>query len=406
MNNPPKKPVTLPQPPPHVTDPRAARSMQRAASAIPKYNDPRAGGPTPPVPLLDAEAVPGQTMSQQAQHARPMPQQGGSIIEPAMYGAPEPYRGDESGDPRPPPPIAPPGGPLNILPTDTLPPEATQDPHFQNGFGALYASSQPDLARKYGVIRNNQHIPPQALGRPSQPNPPGARPPSPKSLSPETIEGLKTFDQLQRQSQQSAEQQQEKKIEDESRAGVAGAAAGLGTGLSEKKPTPEMMSEMDLDTLHQRMVQDMLQNDEQRAIVEERLAPLDLGELVMNGVITQVVPIIPGKFEPEFQSLAADDDLGVKRLIVGEANSLKVDDRYLLDKFAIMGVACALKSINKKPLPDHRDEKGQFDDEKFWAKFNRVVRFPLPMLASLGVHYFYFDVRVRKLFVAEKVKNG
>jgi hypothetical protein len=270
----------------------------------------------------------------------------------------------------------------------------------------MYASSQPELARKYGVIRNNQRVPPQALSRPQPPLSPDGRPIPPKSLSPETIEGLKTLEQLQQQQAQATQQQQEKKIEDESKASLAGDAARLGSGLADRSEGPQAISEMDLDTIRNRMVQDLLQNEQQRAIVEARLAPLDLGELVMNGFITQVVPIIPGKFEPEFQSLTAEDDLGIKRLIVSEANALKVDDRYLLDKFAIMGVTCALRAINKKPLPDHRDAQGNFNDDLFWAKFNKVCKFPLPLLASLGVHYFYFDVRVRKLFVAEKIKNG
>lgn len=366
--------------------------------SLPKYTTPTAGGPTPPVPLLDSEAVSGQTMAQQAERLRqpPMQSQGSIFEQPGTPGVPL----------APPPLVQPPAGPLQILPTDMLPPEATQDPLFQHGHGAMYASAQPDLARKYGVVRNNQHIPPHALGRPSMP---GARAESPKQLRPETVQGLKVLEQIQQQSQQQVEASQEKKIEEESRASIAGDAAKLGSGMSEKAAaptTPEMMSEMDLDSLHNRMVQDMLQNEEQKQIVEDRLSPLDLGDIVINGFITQIVPIIPGKFEPEYQSLTAEDDLGIKRLIVNEANALRVDDRYLLDKFAIMGVTCALRSINRKPLPDHRDDKGNFDDGKFWEKFNKVVKFPLQMLASLGVHYFYFDVRVRKLFVAEKIKNG
>ena len=70
-----------------------------------------------------------------------------------------------------------------------------------------------------------------------------------------------------------------------------------------------------------------------------------------------------------------------------------------------MGITCALRAVNRLPLPDHRDEKG-FNDEKFWKKFAKILRFPLPMIASLGANYFWFDVRVRKLFVAERVKNG
>ena len=42
----------------------------------------------------------------------------------------------------------------------------------------------------------------------------------------------------------------------------------------------------------------------------------------------------------------------------------------------------------------------------FLKKFNMVLRLPLHMLASIGVNTLWFDVRVRKLFVAEKLGNG
>ena len=62
--------------------------------------------------------------------------------------------------------------------------------------------------------------------------------------------------------------------------------------------------------------------------------------------------------------------------------------------------------INTTTLPTHLDQGGNFNDELFWKKFNRVLKFPFHMLASIGVHYYWFDVRVRKLFVAERLKNG
>jgi hypothetical protein len=35
-----------------------------------------------------------------------------------------------------------------------------------------------------------------------------------------------------------------------------------------------------------------------------------------------------------------------------------------------------------------------------------VARFDMHLLSSLAVNWFWFDVRVRKLFVAEKLGNG
>jgi hypothetical protein len=152
-------------------------------------------------------------------------------------------------------------------------------------------------------------------------------------------------------------------------------------------------------------MKDLLNNEEQRKIVEERLQPLELSELIMNGRILQTVPIIPGRYEPTFQSLTGEDELTSRRLIMADKQGLEASDRYLLDKFQMMTIAIGVQKINSNPLPSHM-KGNNVDDELVWAKFNRVVKFPLHMLASLGVHYFWFDIRVRRLFVAERLKNG
>jgi hypothetical protein len=89
-----------------------------------------------------------------------------------------------------------------------------------------------------------------------------------------------------------------------------------------------------------------------------------------------------------------------------ETRSLAVTEQYMIDKHSVMAITCGVKAINKKVLPDHRNKDGSFNDELFRSKFSLVVRYPFHMIASLGLNWFWFDIRVRKLFVAEKIKNG
>jgi len=72
----------------------------------------------------------------------------------------------------------------------------------------------------------------------------------------------------------------------------------------------------------------------------------------------------------------------------------------------MMALAAGIHSIHNNPLPNMFNADGDFDREAFLKKFKKVLKFPLPMLASLGVHYFWFDVRCRKCFVMENLKNG
>lgn len=365
-------------------DPRVAAYAQEAQARregsrpLPKYNEPVAGGPTPPIPHLEAPAAQGLSMANQAVQQR-APANPGQIFQPPTQEG--------------------------ILPSDLLPAEARQDPDFRDGPGAMYAAHQPKLAHKYGVIRNGKQLAAQQLLS-------GA--PGSSILKSQTVEGLEAVAKFnkERRHVESGDQ----KIEEDAARGAGGAAASIANGPGDRDVKPvdveevkkrlNAMDDFDFAAFRQAMMKDLLNNDEQRKIVEERLDPLDLTDLIMQGFVTQVVPIVPGKFEPEFQSMSAEEDLALKRMVMEETKSLAATEQYMLDKFSIMSVALGVRSINKKPLPDHRDASGSWSDDKFRAKFNLVVRYPFHMIASLGVNYFWFDIRVRKLFVAEKIKNG
>ena len=265
----------------------------------------------------------------------------------------------------------------------------------------MYAVNQPHLAHKYGVLRNGQFIAPQQLqtGRPG--------------LRQQTVEGLKAVQEFNANRQ--AAERGDAAAERAASEGPAGQAAQLAGGGAEAV-TPEQraqaeealknMDDFDFNSFRELMMKDLLNNDDQRKIVEERLKPLDLSELIMNGRISEVIPVRPVHYEPELQSLTGEEELALKRLLMEERKNLEAPDRYLLDKYQLMTIACALKAVNKTTFPPHLDDKGKFNDERFWAKFNRVLQMPFHMLASIGVHYYWFDIRVRKLFVAERLKNS
>lgn len=367
-----------------VVDPRAmqheARMRERRAMGPQKYTEPVAGGPTPPIPHLEAPAQQGMNMADQANQQR-IPHGPGAIFQgPTAEG---------------------------IMHSDLLPEAARQDEAFRKGQGEMFAANQPtSIARKYGVIRNGRPIPGQQLF--------GAPTAAGGALKAATVEGLEAVAKFneQRQHVESGDQ----KFEDEAAAGPAGAAAAAGNGPGDREVKPvdvqamkdriNAMDDFDFAAFRQAMMKDLLNNDDQRKIIEGRLQPLDLTDLIMTGRCFQTVPVIPGKFEPEFQSLTAEEDLALKRVVMEETRSLGATEQYMLDKFSVMATACGVRSINKKPLPSHLDDNGNFNDDLFRKKFNLVSKYPFHMIASLGLNWFWFDVRVRKLFVAETIKNG
>lgn len=402
----PRQSMTGPVVAPGVTDPRAlayANAAGKRKDPTGRYATPVAGGPSPSMPRLDAQVAPGMTMADQAAMQR-------AAEEPAAV-PPSPKGGMFQGGPvptpgqriMPAPGSRPPGRamPPPILSGDILPEEALKDPDYKQGGGSRYAASQPNLAHKYGVIRGNKRIPPQQLMA------------TPKGLSDKTVADLENLAAVQRKAESS-----DAAVEKEAASTSAGAAGRLGNAPKEgpetkvqlteeeRKQVLKEMDEFDFSAFRERMMKDIINNDDQRKIIEARCKPMDVTDILVQGFITQRVPVIPDKFEIEFQSMRGDEDLAIKRLIMVENKGLEVTERYLLDKFSIMGVTIGLRSINSTVLPSHLDDNGKFNEDRFWEKFEKVVRLPFHMLASLGVNYYWFDVRVRKLFVADTLGNG
>lgn len=366
------------------------------------YNEPRGGGPTPPIPRLDMPAADGLTMADQARSQMPPPgpavQQASSFItRPPTEVVNRPV------GPGGPPPKA--MGP-QLLPGDLLPEAAKSDPNFQAGQGSMYAVSQPALALKYGVIRNNQHLVPQQITGASK-----------GGLKPETVRDLEQLQQLQQIQQTRKEAESASTAErDAAVAGPAGAAARLGggdkpvtdadrEGMKKALEAIDKIDDFDFNTFREMTMKDILNNEEQKKLIESRLEPMDLGSYVMEGSVRQRVPI-NSKLTYEFRSMDAATDLALKRLIVKEAKGMDVNDRYILDKYSIMSMTCAIYKINDIPLPDYLDKDGHFNDELFWEKFNKVTRMGFHILASIGINAFWFDIRVRKLIQAESLGNG
>lgn len=390
---PPTKPFVHPGVPPGAVDHaaaafEAAKAQRQRQNAPPKGNVPVAGGPTPRIPhLAGAPQHPGMTMAQHAAAERggpaPAAPSSSGFVEPAMSIGPNQ--------------VAPSPAALGILPTDELPPQAQQDPEFVNGMGAMFAANQPKLAMKYGVVRKGKLVPPQQLrGQPQS------------QLRPETvrdIEALQSFQQHQ-QTQQRAEG------DGPSEMGRAAGTVGVpGATFSEDdkkkiEDTVNSLDEFDFDQFRQSMMRDILNNEQQKKVIEARLKPMDVGDIITSGFIIQRVDIVPGKFWVEFKTMDGETDLALKRLIMEDSRSVEVNDRYYLDKFSVMSIAAVVHKINDKPYGDFVDQTGNFDDAKFRAKFKQIIKLPMPMLSSLGANAMWFDMRVRKLFKAEEVGNG
>lgn len=199
-------------------------------------------------------------------------------------------------------------------------------------------------------------------------------------LSPETVEGLRAIEEARREQ----EEVQRQAAEAERQA----------------VPDPAKSGDEAIEELRTLFADDsqwsLLNNPARKKAIEARLAPLDIMDLVVHGELHQEVPIVPGKLTVLLRSVTGAEDLAVKQLMSTESGS----DRYLTDKFSLMGLTLGLVAINGAMLPAHT-ENGEFKKELFEQKFKVVLRYPMTMLAEIGLQFFWFDKRVQALLADE-----
>lgn len=147
----------------------------------------------------------------------------------------------------------------------------------------------------------------------------------------------------------------------------------------------------------------ILNNKTRRKEIEGRCEPMKIEDLIMKDEVQQDVPIIPGKFVVRYRSATPQENLLVKRLL---ANETVESDQYLLEKYGIMQLCLSLVAINGTPFPSHIDEKGEPKEELFEKKMKMLLKKSAYVIADLGINFFWFDIRVRKLLNPDDLKNG
>lgn len=211
--------------------------------------------------------------------------------------------------------------------------------------------------------------------RPPQGTPDGPYRPQ---LSPETKESLEVVRKFQAEAEAAQREAVDKEVEE--------------------APDPAKAGDAAIDELRTLFADDaqwsILNNPERRKVIEARLQPLDIADILIHGEVRQEIPIVVGKLTIMVRSVNGEEDLAVKQLMGTESGT----DRYLMDKFSLMGVTLGLVSINGAELPVHLNKDGDFDKALFMAKFKKVLRYPLTMLSDFGLQFFWFEKRVQALF--------
>ena len=152
---------------------------------------------------------------------------------------------------------------------------------------------------------------------------------------------------------------------------------------------------------------EQIQTEEQKKIIEKRLEDdgltMSISQMYEQGEFRQKVPIIPGEFEAEYRTITPEEDVKIKEMMGEEDENVSI--RYLQDKYAVVSLVCALRSVNGRVLPEHFTAKG-WDKKGYQEKAKIIFRMPMPAVWSLMVHNTWFYERTQKVFKMEELKNG
>jgi len=155
---------------------------------------------------------------------------------------------------------------------------------------------------------------------------------------------------------------------------------------------------------------DPVKNKSEREAIAARVGPIDITEGIVNGEFRQMVPIVPGKFEIEFRTPSPVELQRVRVMLMGMVDKDPRLEFVLGEMLSLMTLVTQIVSINGKVEPPHMigdsQYSAEFNEEVFEHKLNRYMRYPAPMIYSMGTHCDWFQLRVKQCFTSENLKNG
>lgn len=149
-----------------------------------------------------------------------------------------------------------------------------------------------------------------------------------------------------------------------------------------------------------------MMSKERRELIESKLDPLDVTDLLVSREIQQTIEVIPNKLAYTLRTFTEREHIWILKHLYNYPGS----DQYVEELYNMFKVTCCFVGMNGKLVPDHRKNPGKADeevDEKlFEKKFGIVSGMPSQLVADLGVQCNWFNDRVNQLFSVKNLKNG
>jgi hypothetical protein len=141
-----------------------------------------------------------------------------------------------------------------------------------------------------------------------------------------------------------------------------------------------------------------------RKAVEARLQPIDVGQFILAGEATQLVPIIPEHLTVVFRTVTDDEETFVDLQLSKEKDM--TSGRQFLRRQSEWALALHIKSVNGTEWPKVLASDGSVDKEVAAERIKRVRKLAGPVFSLMGQNMAWFLERVNSVLTVAALKNG
>lgn len=231
---------------------------------------------------------------------------------------------------------------------------------------------------------------------------------SSSGLSPATVDGLRAIKAATEAAQKKGESMEAPTVPE------AKGAVNDPEVIQREAPRSESLTSQELDDLDLgaamlRIQRDVINNDEQRKLIESRVEPIDIKRGIATGTFDQHVPIVPDILEVWFRSVTPFEHMRIRRMLIAMAEADPLFESLSIETFNALNIAASIKQVNGEKWPDHIDYASgspNFDADVLRHKLDRLLVLPAPVFHSLGVHCSWFDIRCREGLRVPALKGG
>lgn len=151
-------------------------------------------------------------------------------------------------------------------------------------------------------------------------------------------------------------------------------------------------------------------SNKRRKEIEKRLKPISVEDIILRRRVSQLIPIIPGKFEIVLRDTTGKEDKFIKDLIAkfSMEKEQETTTASVHARMALYYITFALQEINGTPLTNvsiKKDPPSEDEIKEFNTKLDFISDYPDDFIEEINAQMIWFRDRVKRTITTEDITN-